>query len=100
MQDLVDDQNIDRAKSAENPHTFSLTAFPLPASLPWATLPYTTLPSASSPSASLLPPPNTSEKRLDKARLASVLRKRAEKAADTNLKLKIAIESYVLVILF
>ena len=95
MQDLVDDQNIDRAKSAENPRTFSLTAFPLPASLPWATLP-----SASSPSASLLPPPNTSEKRLDKARLASVLRKRAEKAADTNMKLKIAIESYVLVILF
>ena len=86
---------MDRAKSAENPRTFSLPAFPLPASLPWATLP-----SASSPSASLLPPPNASERRLDKARLSSFLKKQAEKAADTNLKAKIAIESYVLVILF
>ena len=89
-----------RVKSAENPRTFSLTVFPLPASLPWATLLSTTSPSASSPSASLLPPPNTSEKRLDKARLASVFKKRAKKAADTNLKLKIAIKLYILVILF
>ena len=87
MQDLVDDNNKDRAKSAEDPLTFSLPAPPLPASLPWATLPSA-------------PPPNASEKRLDKARLSSVLKKRAEKAADTNMKLKMAIESYVLVILF
>ncbi len=92
MQDLVDDNNKDRAKSAEDPLTFSLSAFPLPASLPWATLLSTTLPSA--------PPLNAFEKRLDKARLSSVLRKRAEKAANTNMKLKMAIVSYVLVILF
>ena len=84
-----------KAKSVENPRTFSLTAFPLPAYLPWATLPSTT-----SPSASLLLLPNTSKKRLDKAYLVFVLRKRAKKAANTNLKLKIAIELYILVILF
>ena len=82
-------------KSAKNPLTFPLPAFPLPAFLPWATLP-----SASSPSASLPPPSNTSEKRLDKACLASVLKKRAEKAADINIKFKIAIELYISVILF
>ena len=91
MQNLVDNNNKDRAKSAEDPLTISLPAFPLPASLPWATLPSITLPSM---------PPNASEKRLDKAHLSSVLKKRAEKAADTNMKLKIAIESYVLVIQF
>ena len=100
MQDLIDDQNIDRVKSAKNPYTFSLTAFPLPVSLPWATLLYTTLLSTSLPSASLLLPSNTSEKRLNKAYLVSVLKKWAEKAIDINLKLKIAIELYILVILF
>ena len=83
-------RSIDRAKSAENPRTFSLTASPLP----------TSLPSASLPSASLLLPPNTSKKRLNKAYLAFILRKRAKKAANINLKLKIAIKSYILVILF
>jgi hypothetical protein len=92
---LVDDNNKDRAKSAKNPLTFSLDAFPLPTSLPWATLPSATLLSAS-----LLPPPNASKKRLDKGRLSSFLRKRAKKAANMNMKLKIAIESYILVILF
>ena len=43
---------------------------------------------------------NTSEKRLNKAYLSSVLRKWAEKAADINMKLKIAIKSYMLVIIF
>ena len=51
-------------------------------------------------SAFLLPPPNTSKKRLNKGRLSSFLRKRAKKAANINIKLKIAIESYILVILF
>lgn len=95
LQDLVDDDNKDRAKSAENPLTFLLDTFPLPASLPWATLLSTTLPSASPP-----PPPNASEKRLDKACLSSFLRKQAKKAANTNLKTKMAIKSYMLVILF
>ena len=90
MQDLVDDQNMHRVKSAENLCTFSLTAFLLPASLLWAILLSTT-----SPSASLLLLPNTFEKRLDKAYLVSVLRKWAEKAADINIKLKIAIKLYI-----
>ena len=51
-------------------------------------------------SASLLPPPNISKKRLNKGRLSSFLRKQAKKAADINIKLKIAIKSYILVILF
>ena len=84
-----------RAKSTENPHIFLLTVFPLPASLPWAILL-----SITSPSVSLLPPPNTSEKRLNKAYLVSVLKKWAKKAADINLKLKIATELYILIILF
>jgi hypothetical protein len=45
-------------------------------------------------------PPNIFKKRLDKAYLFSILKKWAKKIADTNIKLKIAIESYILVILF
>ena len=48
-------------------------------------------------------PPNASKKRLNKARLSSFLEKRAKRAkraADTNMKLKVAIKLYVLVILF
>ena len=86
MQNLVDDNNKDRAKSTKDLLTFLLPALPLPASLLWATLPST--------------PPNTSEKRLDKAYLSSVFKRRAKKAANTNIKLKIAIKSYILVILF
>ena len=82
-------------KSAKNLYTFSLTAFPLPISLPWAILLSTSLLFAS-----LLPPPNTSKKRLNKARLTSIFRKWAKKAADINIKLKIAIKLYILVILF
>ena len=90
-----------KVKSAKNLHTFLLTAFPLPISLPWAALLFTTLLSAFLLSASLLPPPpNTSKKRLNKAYLASIFRKRAEKATDINLKFKIAIKLYILVILF
>jgi len=44
--------------------------------------------------------PNAFEKRLNKAHLASVFKKWAEKAADINMKLKIAIKLYMLVILF
>ena len=82
-------------KSAKNPLTFLLSAFPLPIFLLWATLLSTSLLSAS-----LLLLPNTSEKRLDKAYLTSILKKWAEKAADINMKLKIAIKLCVLVILF
>ena len=87
MQDLVDNNRKDRVKSAKDLLTFLLPAPLLPISLPWATLP------------SVLPA-NASEKRLDKACLSSILKKRAEKAADINIKFKIAIKLYILVILF
>ena len=87
MQDLVDDNNKNRAKSAKDLLIFLLPAPLLPISLLWATLPS-------------IPPPNAFKKRLNKARLSSILKKRAEKAANTNIKLKMTIESYVLVILF
>ena len=45
-------------------------------------------------------PPNASKKRLNKAYLASILKKQAKKAANINIKLKIAIKSYILIILF
>ena len=45
-------------------------------------------------------PPNASKKRLNKAYLSSFLKKQAKRAADTNIKLKVAIGLYVLVILF
>ena len=48
----------------------------------------------------LLPPPNASEKRLNKSCLFSFLKKRAEKATNINIKFKIAIKPYILVILF
>ena len=83
-------------KSVKNLLTFLLSAFLLPIFLLWAILLSASLPSASL----LLPPPNTSEKRLDKVYLASVFKKQAEKAVNINIKLKIAIKLYVLVILF
>ena len=92
LQDLGDDNNKNKMKSTEDLFTFLLLAFPLPAYLLWATLLFTTL-------LSMLPP-NASEKRLDKTCLSSVFKKWAEKAADINIKLKIAIKLYVLVILF
>jgi len=79
-------------KSAKDPLTFSLPAFPLPIYLPWATLPSTTLLST--------PPPSASKKRLNKAQLSSILKKRVKKAASMSIKLKVAIKSYILVILF
>ena len=86
MPDLVDNNNKDRVKSAKDPLTFSLPAFLLPISLLWATL--------------LSMPLNASKKRLNKAYLFFVFKKWAKKAADMNMKLKIAIELYMLVILF
>ena len=44
--------------------------------------------------------PNASKKRLNKAYLSFILKKRAKKAADVNIKLKVAIELYILAILF
>ena len=82
-------------KSAKNPLTFLLPAFLLPVFLLWATLP-----SAFLLFASLLLPPNASKKRLNKAYLAFILKKRAKKATNINIKLKIAIKLYILVILF
>ena len=87
MQDLVDNNNKDRAKSTKDLFTFLLPAPLLPASLLWATL-------------LSVPPPNAFKKRLNKACLSSVLKKWAKKAVNINMKLKMAIELYVLVILF
>ena len=92
MQDLIDNNNKDKAKSVKDSLTLSLLAFLLPVYLLWAILPSTTLPST--------PPPGAFEKRLNKACLSSVFKKQAEKAVDTNIKLKIAIKLYILVILF
>ena len=91
MQNLVDNNNKDRVKSAKDLLTFLLPAFPLPIYLLWATLLFITLP---------FMPPNASKKRLNKAYLSSIFKKRAKKAADANMEFKIAIKLYILVILF
>jgi len=74
LQDLVDNNNNNRAKSAKDLLTFSLPAFLLPVYLPWATLPSTILQS--------MLPPNIFKKRLNKAHLSFVFKKQAEKAVD------------------
>jgi hypothetical protein len=61
---------------------------------------WATLLSASLLFISLLLPPNAFEKRLDKVYLAFIFKKQAEKAANMNIKFKIAIKLYILVILF
>ena len=91
MQDLVDNNNKNRMKSAENPLTFSQFDFLLPAYLLWAILPSIIL---------FTPPLNAFKKRLNKTCLFFVFKKQAEKATNTNIKLKITIELYVLIILF
>ena len=73
-------------KSTKGLLTFLLPAFLLPVFLLWATLLSILL--------------NIFEKRLNKACLSSIFKKWAEKATNTNMKLKVAIKLYILVILF
>ena len=74
-------------KSAKDLFTFLLPAPLLPISLLWAILPSILL-------------ANASGKKLNKACLSSIFKKQAEKAANTNIKFKMAIKLYILVILF